>query len=288
MTEQDMKPVVEAILMTAGEAVSMERLTKLLADGRTKPKKDEVRGVIDALREDYGERGIELVETAGGYRFRARSEYAERVGRLWEERPPRYSRAFMETLAIIAYRQPITRGEIEHIRGVAVSTNIMRQLLEREWVKVVGHRDVPGRPAVFATTSGFLDYFGLKSLEELPTLADLRAVSDINPDLFAETVPVDAEDAAAANGEAAASGYDDAALSPDAADGGGDDAALADDAGEDGADAEDVVAEDNADDDVSAAADDEDAVAGDTMNESAENASPAIDEDDAATSAAAG
>lgn len=193
METQQLKPVLEAILMVAEQPLSVDRLLKLVPDANgTGATRDVVRKTLDELQSDYTDRGVELAEVASGYRFRTRAQYAEQVGRLWEERKPRYSRAFMETLAIIAYRQPITRGEIEHIRGVAVSTSIMRQLLEREWVRVVGHRDVPGRPAVFATTNAFLDYFGLKSLEALPSLADLKDIDDINADLFADTPPADA------------------------------------------------------------------------------------------------
>ncbi len=199
MTAEDIKSVVEAMLMAAEEPLSVDRMLKLLdektGDGLTR---DQLRETLERLRADYDDRGVELCEVASGYHFRTRAKFAEKVGRLWEERRPRYSRAFMETLAIIAYRQPITRGEIEHIRGVAVSTNIMRQLLEREWVRVVGHRDVPGRPAVYATTREFLDYFSLKSLEDLPSLAELRDIDDINADLFADTnKPDSAVDSAA-------------------------------------------------------------------------------------------
>ncbi|MGR8919078.1 MAG: SMC-Scp complex subunit ScpB [Gammaproteobacteria bacterium] len=194
MTTQEIKPVLEAILMAAEQPLSIDRLQKLLESSDAKPNKEALRESLDALREDYQDRGVELAELASGFRFRSRAEYAEQVGRLFEERKPRYSRAYLETLAIIAYRQPITRGEIEHIRGVAVSTNIMRQLLEREWVSVVGHRDVPGRPSVYATTRQFLDYFGLKSLDELPSLAELRDIDDINADLFDE-VPAEAAEA---------------------------------------------------------------------------------------------
>ncbi len=188
MNAEELKPVVEAILMVSDQPLSVDRLVKLLNDDAgARPNRELVSETLAALRSDYAERGVELTEVASGFRFRTRARYADQIGRLWEERRPRYSRAFMETLAIIAYRQPITRGEIEHIRGVAVSTNIMRQLLEREWVRVVGHRDVPGRPSVYATTPDFLDYFGLRSLGELPTLADLKDIDDINTDLFALT-----------------------------------------------------------------------------------------------------
>ncbi len=191
-----LKPVVEAIVMASEAPVSVERLTKILEDeGGNGPGKDLLRHVLTELQTDYAEHGVELVEVASGFRFQARAAYADRVSRLWEERKPRYSRALLETLALVAYRQPITRGEIEHVRGVAVSSNIMRLLLERDWVKVVGHRDVPGRPAVYATTKEFLDYFGLKSLAELPSLAELKDFDAINADLFANIV-LDEEHAA--------------------------------------------------------------------------------------------
>ncbi len=187
MSEQNLKPMVEAILMAADAPVAIERLLKLLDDeASTAPTKDALRKVVEELQADYAERGIELVEVASGYRFQARADYADRIARLWQERRPRYSRALLETLSIIAYRQPITRGEIEHIRGVAVATSIMRTLLEREWVRVIGHRDVPGRPALYATTKQFLDYFGLKTLDELPSLSELKDIDDINADLFAD------------------------------------------------------------------------------------------------------
>lgn len=192
----NLKPVVEAIVMASESPVSLERLAKILEDeGGNGPGKDALRNVLGDLMGDYAERGVELVEVASGFRFQARAAYADRVSRLWEERKPRYSRALLETLALVAYRQPITRGEIEHVRGVAVSSNIMRLLLERDWVKVVGHRDVPGRPAVYATTKEFLDYFGLKSLAELPSLAELKDFDAINADLFANIV-LDEEGAA--------------------------------------------------------------------------------------------
>ena len=187
MPVQKLKPMVAAIRIAADLPVTIERLLKLLADEASgAPSKDDLRKAVEALQADCAERGIELVEVASGYRFQARADYADRIAQLWQERRPRYSRALLETLAIIAYRQPITRGEIEHIRGVAVATSITRTLLEREWVRVVGHRDVPGRPALFATTKQFLDYFGLKTLDELPTLAELKDVDDINADLFAD------------------------------------------------------------------------------------------------------
>ncbi|MFO1436536.1 MAG: SMC-Scp complex subunit ScpB [Gammaproteobacteria bacterium] len=183
------KQILEAILMVAGEPVPIERMLDVLAgdlaDGDTeRPDRATVKTVLEALQGDYAGRGIQLVEVGSGYRFQTRAELSPWVNKLWEERPPKYSRALLETLAIIAYRQPITRGEIEDIRGVAVSANIMKVLTEREWVRIVGHRDVPGRPAVYATTKQFLDYFNLRNLSELPSLAELRDIDDVNLDLF--------------------------------------------------------------------------------------------------------
>lgn len=181
------KPILEAAVMASDAPVSLDRLITLFADsGDDAPSGQELRAAVESLQSDYSERGVELVEVAGGYRFQTRAQYADWVNRLWEERRPRYSRALLETLAIIAYRQPITRGEIEAIRGVVVGTGIIKTLHEREWVKIVGHRDVPGRPAIYATTRQFLEYFGLTSLDSLPTLAELKDFDDVNPDLFAE------------------------------------------------------------------------------------------------------
>ena len=181
MNMDDLVPTLEAMLMASEEAVSVERLLKLLALSCPDITKDDIKRGLKELAESYEARGVELVELASGYRFRARAKYSEQVGALWEERKPRYSKALLETLAIVAYQQPVTRGEVEHIRGVAVSSNIVRTLLEREWIKVMGHRDVPGRPAVFGTTKEFLDYFGLRKLDELPSLpevADLEAAHE--------------------------------------------------------------------------------------------------------------
>lgn len=172
MEATEIKHFVEAALLAAGRPLSIDQL-KGLFDGRTAPEKSEIRAAIATLNEEYEERGIVVSEVASGFRMQVKSAMADRLQKLWEERPPRYSRAMFETLALIAYRQPITRGDIEEIRGVSVSSNIVRQLLERDWVRVVGHRDVPGRPAMFGTTKGFLDYFGLKKLDDLPPLADL-------------------------------------------------------------------------------------------------------------------
>lgn len=172
MDATEVKYFIEAALLAAGRPLSIDQL-KGLFDGRMAPEKPVIRQAIVALNEDYEPRGIVVAEVASGFRLQIKSSMADRLQKLWEERPPRYSRALFETLALIAYRQPITRGEIEDVRGVAVSSNIVRQLLERDWVRVVGHRDVPGRPAMFGTTKAFLDYFSLKKLEDLPPLADL-------------------------------------------------------------------------------------------------------------------
>ena len=172
MDATEVKYFIEAALLAAGRPLSIDQL-KGLFDGRMAPEKSEIRQAIAALNEDYEQRGIVVSEVASGFRMQIKTSMADRLTKLWEERPPRYSRALFETLALIAYRQPITRGEIEEIRGVAVSSNIIRQLLERDWVHVVGHRDVPGRPAMFGTTKVFLDYFSLRKLDDLPPLADL-------------------------------------------------------------------------------------------------------------------
>lgn len=172
MDEIEIKHFLEAALLAAGRPLSIDQL-KGLFDGRLAIQKSDIRKVIETLNEEYEDRGIIISEVASGFRMQVKPAMADRLQKLWEERPPRYSRAIFETLALIAYRQPITRGEIEDIRGVSVSSNIVRQLLERDWVRVVGHRDVPGRPAMFATTKAFLDYFGLMKLDDLPPLADL-------------------------------------------------------------------------------------------------------------------
>lgn len=172
MEQIEIKHFVEAALLAAGRPLKIPQILDLF-DGRSTPEAAMVRGAIKELNEDYEQRGIVIAEVASGFRVQLKTAMADRLDKLWEERPPRYSRALFETLALIAYRQPMTRGEIEEIRGVAVSSNIMRSLMEREWVRVVGHRDVPGRPAMFGTTRQFLDYFGLKKLEDLPPLADL-------------------------------------------------------------------------------------------------------------------
>jgi segregation and condensation protein B len=167
--------IIEASLFAAGESLSVGELQNLfLVEDR--PDKQRVKECLEQLQQAYQGKSIELVKTASGYRFQVRSKYADWVSRLWEEKPVKYGRALLETLAIVAYQQPVTRGDIEEIRGVSVSTNVIRTLLEREWVKVIGYKEVPGKPALYATTKEFLDYFSLQDLAELPPLATLQDI----------------------------------------------------------------------------------------------------------------
>lgn len=191
MDETEIRYFVEAALLAAGRPMNVDQLHALFDPG-VAPEKAEIRKSLDDLNIEFEPRGISVVEVASGFRIQIKAGMVERLQKLWEERPPRYSRALFETLALVAYRQPITRGEIEEIRGVSVSSNIVRSLLEREWIRVVGHRDVPGRPAMFGTTKLFLDYFGLKRLDDLPPLADLSDWESLRvqlnlPDVDAES-----------------------------------------------------------------------------------------------------
>ena len=179
---EKLKNIIEAALLAAGGPLSLDMMLTLFLD-EEQPEKKELREVLDQLKQDYKGRGIEVVEVGSGWRIQVVEEVSLWVSRLWTERAPRYSRALMETLALIAYRQPITRGDIEDIRGVSVSTNIIKTLLEREWVRVVGTRDVPGKPSLYGTTREFLDYFNLKTLDELPPLAEIRDLDEINRSL---------------------------------------------------------------------------------------------------------
>src|SRR6202140_990454 len=179
MSESYVRNVIEAALLAAGTPLPVAELTRLFEDS-ARPSAQQVRAALAALAAEYSGRGIELKETASGFRIQVRRELAAEISRLWPERAPRYSRALLETLALIAYRQPITRAEIEAVRGVAVNPNIIRTVIERNWVRVVGHRDVPGHPELLGTTREFLDYFSLKSLDELPPLAEVQAMADIN------------------------------------------------------------------------------------------------------------
>jgi segregation and condensation protein B len=182
MSQPPLERIIEAALLAAGRPLSLERLRDLF-DEHAAPDNDALRSALHRLAEGYAEHAFELREVASGWRLQVRESMSPWVSRLWEERPQRYSRALLETLALIAYRQPITRGEIEDIRGVAVSTQIIKTLLEREWVRVVGHREVPGRPSMYATTRQFLDYFNLSSLGELPPLSEVRDLDQIEAEL---------------------------------------------------------------------------------------------------------
>ncbi len=177
-----LKTILEAVLLAADEPLSLERLLDLFSEAE-QPSREAIREALNVLAADCKGRGIELVEVASGFRLQVPATFAPWVSRLWEQRSASYSRALLETLALIAYRQPITRGEIEAVRGVSLSSSIMKTLQERDWIKVVGHREVPGRPALYATTRIFLDDFNLKHLSELPPLAAVRDLSAINAEL---------------------------------------------------------------------------------------------------------
>src|SRR5271163_1538610 len=208
MNDQYVRNVIEAALLAAGRPLAADELVGLF-DERDGSAADEVRSAIAVLQSDYETRGIELAEVASGFRIQIRSAVAQPVSRLWQERPTKYSRALLETLALVAYRQPITRGEIEQIRGVTVNPHIIKTLLERSWIRVVGHRDVPGRPELLGTTREFLDYFSLKKLDDLPTLSQLKELEDLRVQLslpgaeaqVAAEVDADADPVAAADEE---------------------------------------------------------------------------------------
>jgi segregation and condensation protein B len=220
MNETALRNSLEAILLAAGRPLTLAQLLELF-DDRERPSDEEVLSALANLASEYEGRGLELREVSSGWRIQVRQQYMDVVSRLWQERPSKYSRAFLETLALIAYRQPITRSEIEEIRGVAVASTIMRTLQERNWIRVLGHREVPGRPELLGTTREFLDYFGLKSLEELPTLAELKDVENIGVQLeFPSgevTVTMEASAEVEAGGEA--SGSDETDTEVDAEDG---------------------------------------------------------------------
>ncbi len=183
MESEKIKPVLEALFAAADRPLSVNSIFDLFSGDVEQPVKDDIRKAIHELMEQYVPGGLQLKQVASGFRLQVKPAYETWVSRLWDQRPPRYSRALMETLALIAYRQPITRGEIEDIRGVSVSTNIIKTLQEREWVKPLGHKDVPGKPALYGTTRGFLDYFNMKSLNELPTLTEIRDLDQYHPEL---------------------------------------------------------------------------------------------------------
>src|SRR6478752_8958005 len=198
MSENYLKNVIEAALLAAARPVSVSELQQIF-DEPSRPSPKEIRALLEQLTADYEGRGVAIRETANGYRFQVRSDFSLEVSRLWPDRPKKYSRALLETLALIAYRQPITRAEIENVRGVSVNPEIVKTLMERNWVRVVGHRDVPGHPELLGTTAEFLDYFLLKSIEDLLPLAELKSLTDLNLQLpLPGTAP---ENAAAAEAQ---------------------------------------------------------------------------------------
>ncbi|MDG2272953.1 MAG: SMC-Scp complex subunit ScpB [Halioglobus sp.] len=189
MSEIGLVQIIEGALLAAGKPMTVARLAELFEE-HERPENALIRETLEEVAARCEGRGFELLEVAGGFRYQVRQALSPWVARLWHERPQKYSRALLETLSLMAYRQPITRGEIEEIRGVAVSTNIIKTLHEREWIRVVGHRDVPGRPAMYATTRHFLDYFNLKSLDQLPALAEIRDLDTLNSELgFSQPLP---------------------------------------------------------------------------------------------------
>jgi segregation and condensation protein B len=224
MQTEQLKPIVEAALLAATQPMTVTQLKALFLDEDEVTNEDLARA-LETLVADADGRGIELVEVASGFRYQVRRDVHAWVSRMWSEKPSRYSRALLETLSLIAYRQPITRPEIEQIRGVVVSSNIIKTLEEREWIRVVGYRDVPGKPALFGTTRGFLDYFNLKSLDALPPLAEIRDMEDLNPqmrlDNGSDALPVrvavadDIADEDPAEAAAAAETMDDVESAPD-------------------------------------------------------------------------
>ena len=176
------KTIIEAALLAAGDAMTTAQMAALFEETE-QPAASEINAALSELEEDCAGRGVELVQVASGYRLQVRAELQPWISRMWAERPQRYSRALLETLALVAYRQPITRGEIESVRGVSLSSSIIRTLQERDWIRVVGHRDVPGKPALFGTTRAFLDYFKLRSLDQLPTLSEITDLDALEPEL---------------------------------------------------------------------------------------------------------
>ena len=180
--DNKVKMIIEGLLLAASRPLNLSEIAQVF-DEDERPDKKELKKIIEVIEADCSDRGFELQEVASGYRFQVKQELSSWVGKLWDERPPRYTRALLEILALIVYKQPITRGDIEEIRGVSVSPNIIRTLIDREWVRVVGHRDVPGRPAMFATTKTFLDYFNLKSLQNLPPLSEIQELDNSDSEL---------------------------------------------------------------------------------------------------------
>ncbi|MGH1370951.1 MAG: SMC-Scp complex subunit ScpB [Cellvibrionaceae bacterium] len=213
--KQLLTQIIEGALLAVGQPMTVEKMLTLFDEDdemHPKPAKEDVKDTLETIQQNCEGRGFELVEVGSGWRFQVRKETAPWVNRLWDEKPQKYSRALLETIALIAYRQPITRGDIEEIRGVAVSSHIIKTLTEREWIKVVGHRDVPGRPSLYATTRGFLDYFNLKSLEELPSLGEIKDLEELNKELdLGGDIPADVKQTLELPSEEAEEGTDQGA-----------------------------------------------------------------------------
>ncbi|MBU8974746.1 MULTISPECIES: SMC-Scp complex subunit ScpB [unclassified Lysobacter] len=273
MDQQLITRIVEAALLAANQPLTLAQLHALFPEDQPAPA-DSVEQALETLREACADRGVELVEVSSGFRFQVKADVHSWVARLWTERQTRYTRATLETLALIAYRQPITRGEIEQVRGVAVNSNIIKALEEREWIRVVGHRDVPGKPALFGTTKVFLDYFGLKRLDELPPLSELKDIGELEPQLAFEGTPAPIAAGIADEG-ADASNLDGAQASDEDA---ADDTAAANDGGADEENAA-GAAEGEADDTGSDEAADENAGHAQTGDSVDEVANAEADED---------
>jgi len=184
MESKQIKNITEAALLAAGEPISIKMLKNIFTEQEL--THNDIAQALDQLRQDYNDRGIELKEVASGFRLQTKTSIQPWISKMWEEKPKKYSRALLETIALIAYRQPITRGEIEDVRGVAVSSSIIRTLMDRDWIRILGYRDVPGKPAMFGTTKEFLDYFNMQSLQDLPTLAEIKDIETIMPELDLE------------------------------------------------------------------------------------------------------
>lgn len=187
MEVKQIKNIIEAVLLAAGEPVTIKRLQNILSESEL--THNDIAKALENLAKDFEDRGIELKEVASGFRLQTKQTLQPWITKLWEEKPKKYTRALLETIALIAYRQPVTRGEIEEVRGVAVSSYIIRTLMDRDWIRVLGYRDVPGKPAMFGTTKEFLDYFNMKSLQDLPTLAEIKDIETIMPELDLEPKP---------------------------------------------------------------------------------------------------
>ncbi|MDR7070707.1 segregation and condensation protein B [Pseudoxanthomonas japonensis] len=255
--------IVEAALMAATQPLTLAQLHGLFPEDEPEPE-GSVEDAVQQLTDACTDRGVELVEVASGYRYQVKADVHAWVARLWTERKTKYTRATLETLALIAYRQPITRGEIEQVRGVAVSSNIIQALEEREWIRVVGHRDVPGKPALFGTTKGFLDYFGLKRLDELPPLSELKDIGELEPQLPLDGAPLPVS---IASGDAVDDARDESTQDEST------------DAADDGDDTDDEQQNTPASDDA-----DEDTASDDTGDDAGDHDEPQPEDDDAAAS----